>query len=275
MNAHRRTALKPALQLETLDERIAPAHMGIAAVGHVAAAHHDMAVHSRAAAHFNPGAMHASTTRAAALATHHARLISSSSNTVMSSGRVISSTMPASQASNHAATLSPAFTSVIGMHRLRPGTMPTLPIAVATPPPASTTSPVTITASPAPTVTTSSTSPSSTLPASLPAKADGNLNAIYQQYLQFVNSGGTGTFTSPLSTMIEIQGTSVGVQVHGNGTSDFNALVSSLQSMGMQVSATDAVTQTVAGMLPIADLPTATQGLQILSVTAQYRPIMR
>jgi len=74
--------------------------------------------------------------------------------------------------------------------------------------------------------------------------------------------------------MIQIQGTSVGIQVHGNGTGDFNALVSSLESMGMQITATDAVTQTVAGMLPIADLPAAVQTPQTLSVTAQYQFIM-
>jgi len=96
------------------------------------------------------------------------------------------------------------------------------------------------------------------------------LNTIYQQYLQFVNSGGTGSFSSSLSNLIEIQGTSVGVQVHGNGTGDFNAMVSALESAGMQITATDAVTQTVVGMLPIADLPTAAQGLQTLSVTPQY-----
>jgi hypothetical protein len=42
--------------------------------------------------------------------------------------------------------------------------------------------------------------------------------------------------------------------------------------MGMQVSATDAITQTVVGMLPIADLPTAAEGQQTLSVTPQYLP---
>ena len=120
-------------------------------------------------------------------------------------------------------------------------------------------------------MTTTSTAPA-TLPASLPANADNNLNTIYQQYLQFVNSGGTGTFSSSLSNLIQIQGTSVGVQVHGNGTGDFNAMVSALESAGMQISATDAVTQTVVGMLPIADLPAAAQGQQTLSVTPQYLP---
>jgi len=100
------------------------------------------------------------------------------------------------------------------------------------------------------------------------------LNTIYQQYLQFVNSGGTGTFSSSLSNLIQIQGTSVGVKVHGNGTGDFNAMVSALESAGMQVSASDPVTQTVVGMLPIADLPAVAQGMQTLSVTPQYRPVL-
>jgi hypothetical protein len=69
MNAHRRTVLKPALQLETLDERIAPAHLGIAAAGHAAVAAHN-AVHSRAAAHLHSSAMHASSARLAATASH-------------------------------------------------------------------------------------------------------------------------------------------------------------------------------------------------------------
>jgi len=98
------------------------------------------------------------------------------------------------------------------------------------------------------------------------------LNTIYQQYLQFVNSGGSGTFSSSLSNLIQIQGTSVGVKVHGTGTGDFNALVFSLKSMGMQISATDAVTQTVVGMMPITDLPAVAQGQQTLSVTPQYLP---
>jgi hypothetical protein len=96
------------------------------------------------------------------------------------------------------------------------------------------------------------------------------LNTIYQQYLQFLNSGGSGSFSSSLSNLIQIQGTNVGVEVHGKGTGDFNALVSSLESMGMQISATDAVTQTVVGMLPITDLPAAALGLQTLSVTPLY-----
>jgi hypothetical protein len=265
MNAHRRTALKPALQLETLDERIAPAHLGIAAAGHSAAAHH-MAVHSRAAAHVHPTAMHAHSARLAASVGSHAVVPTS---TV----RVVGSTTPAALNAHRAATTttSPTFGGVTGFRSPRPGTMRPLPISMVPAAPTTTTPPITITPTPAPTGTTTSTAPAG-LPASLPANTDNNLNTIYQQYLQFENSGGTGTFSSSLSNLIEIQGTSVGVQVHGKGTGDFNALVSSLESMGMQISATDPVTQTVVGMLSIADLPAAAQGLQTLSVTPQYLP---
>jgi hypothetical protein len=178
MNAHRRTALKPALQLETLDERIAPAHLGIGAAIHAAAAQHHIAVHAQAAAHAHSGAMHASTARAAAMTSHHARLASSASNAMFptSTGRVIGSTMPASPTSNHAAPLSPALRSAIGVHRPGPGIMRSSPTLVSRPAPTTTTT----TASPTPTVTTSSTS---TSPASLPANANQNLNTIYQEYL--------------------------------------------------------------------------------------------
>jgi hypothetical protein len=260
MNAHRRTALKPTLQLETLDERIAPAHLGIGAAGHAAVSHPYFAVHGWAIAHVHSSAMHANTARLAAMAR-------------ASTGRVIGSTMPATLNAHHVTTrpLSPARSSVTRVVPPRPGTMPPSPVTIAPPAPTTTTPPITITAPPTPTGTTSSTSPA-TLPASLPANADGNLNTIYQQYLKYINSGGSGSFSSSLSNLIQIQGTNVGVEVHGNGKGDFNALVSSLESMGMQVSATDAVTQTVVGMLPIADLPAAAQGQQTLSVTPQYLP---
>ena len=52
------------------------------------------------------------------------------------------------------------------------------------------------------------------------------------------------------------------------------ALVSTLQGLGMQVTATDSVTQTVEGMLPIDQLPTSAQEPQTLSVTPSFRPVL-
>jgi len=112
------------------------------------------------------------------------------------------------------------------------------------------------------------------LPASLPAYAGNILNTIYQEYQKYKNDGGTGTFTSSWSPFVVIQGSDVRVDVHGNGSGDFGALVSTLQGLGMQVTATDSVTQTVEGMMPIDQLPTSAQTPQTLSVTPSFRPVL-
>ena len=114
----------------------------------------------------------------------------------------------------------------------------------------------------------------SNLPASLPANAGNILNAIYQEYQKYKQDGGTGTFTSSWSPFVVIQGSDVRVDVHGNGSGDFGSLVSTLQNLGMQVTATDSVTQTVEGMLPIDQLPTVAQEPQTLSVTPSFRPVL-
>jgi len=105
---------------------------------------------------------------------------------------------------------------------------------------------------------------------SLPANVDGALNAIYQAY--------KGSSTIPVTDapgLVVTDGTNVGVSVHGNGQGSFSDLVSTLQNLGMKISATDDVTWTVAGMLPISQLPTAAQTPQTLSITAMYKPITR
>jgi hypothetical protein len=106
---------------------------------------------------------------------------------------------------------------------------------------------------------------------SLPPNVDSNLNKIYQEY---ESSGGSGDFTSPEARFIKIQGSNVGVDIHGNGSTDFATLVAELQGLGMQISASDATTQTVEGMLPIAQLPSAATEAGTLSITPQYLPIL-
>ena len=108
----------------------------------------------------------------------------------------------------------------------------------------------------------------------MPANAGDILNTIYQDYQKYKKDGGTGTFTSSSSPFVVIQVSDVRVDVHGNGSADFGSLVSTLQSLGMQVTATDSVTQTVEGMLPIDQLPTVAQEPQSLSVTPSFRPVL-
>jgi hypothetical protein len=112
------------------------------------------------------------------------------------------------------------------------------------------------------------TNPTST--GSLPANVSQPLQELYQQFQ--ATSG--DTFKVVGLNFLIVNGTNVGVQVHGNGTGDFNALVATLQSDGMQVVDTDATSQLVEGMLPIAQLPTVAVLPQTLSITPMYKPMV-
>jgi hypothetical protein len=107
------------------------------------------------------------------------------------------------------------------------------------------------------------------------AKAGQDLITIYQEYVQYENNGGTGAFVSSMSGVIVIKGTNVGVDLHWNGTGDFNGYVTSLQNLGMQIQATDPTSGIVEGMLPIAQLPTVAGLSQTKSLSPMYIPIIR
>jgi hypothetical protein len=98
------------------------------------------------------------------------------------------------------------------------------------------------------------------------------LNTIYQQYK---SSGGTGDFSTPLASFIRVKGTDVGIEVHGNGTGNLSTLVASLESLGMQIQSTDATSETVIGMLPIAQLPAVATNSQTFGVTPEYVPMLQ
>jgi hypothetical protein len=88
-------------------------------------------------------------------------------------------------------------------------------------------------------------------------------------YQEFEAAGGKDTFTSVYDGIVQIQGSNVGVQVHGNG-GDFNTLISDMEKLGLQINATDAKTQSIFGMLPITALPQAAQDPLTLSITPSY-----
>jgi len=113
-----------------------------------------------------------------------------------------------------------------------------------------------------------STSDAGTPVQSLPPNVTGSLNAIYQGYKR-----GTTVPVSNTPGSIVVQGSNVGVSVHGNGQGSFSNLVSTLQNLGMQINASSDVTWTVAGMLPIDQLPAAAQIPQTRSITPMYKPI--
>jgi hypothetical protein len=123
-------------------------------------------------------------------------------------------------------------------------------------------------ASPAPGAPSGSPTPNQGPNWSLPANVSQPLQIIYQE---FEASGAQDSFASSLRGVISIEGDRVGVMVHGNG-GDFGTLVTDMEDMGLQVDGTDATTQTVSGLLPIAALRCAAQDPLTLSVTPEYLP---
>jgi len=75
--------------------------------------------------------------------------------------------------------------------------------------------------------------------------------------------------------MVEIQGTNVGIYVHDGNPADFAALGSELQSLGMQITDSNATYGTYAGFLPIARLVAVAQLPQMLSLSPMLYPMAR
>jgi hypothetical protein len=87
----------------------------------------------------------------------------------------------------------------------------------------------------------------------------------------FEAAGGQAPFTSSDAAMIRIQGTSVGVEIHGHG-GDFNTLVADMKKLGLPIDATDATTQEIDGLLPIGASAQAAVDPLTLSITPSYLP---
>jgi len=249
MNHFRRTLTRKTPDLERLDDRIAPAHLGAAGAWEAALAHHRAALFSQAKA-----SLHAS-----AMPGHH-----------FARGHQLSGPARATHGVAHAVRTSDGhfvLRTRVGLDTPAVAAPPVIPVAMTPPTP----SPAPVApASPAPEVVIADNH----LPPSLPPNAGNALNTIYQEYQKYKADGGTGTFASSWSPAILMQGTDVGIGVHGNGTGDFDSLVGTLRNLGMQVRSADPVTQTVEGMLPIDELPTVALEPQVLSLSPSYRPML-
>jgi hypothetical protein len=257
MNTHqhvRRTRRNAQFHVECLDDRVVPSavHPG-AGVAHVA--HHH--------------AMHRAVHHAARHAVHHAPAMAAAAVPVFT---VSQGDPPAgSIAQTGRGPSGTAKASLVRPH------LPTAPVLIvpANPAPSIPTQP----ASPSPTTPTQPANPTPTNPNSpgpLPSNVTTPLQSLYEQYQNFVNSGGTGTFSpTGLNPYMVINGTSVGVSIHDNNVGDFASLVSQLQSDGLQITISDPTSQTVEGMLPIANLPTIAQLPQAPSVLPMFKPILQ
>jgi large repetitive protein len=103
------------------------------------------------------------------------------------------------------------------------------------------------------------------------AKAGEYLDAIYFEYQHFLQSGGTGTFTSTLSKVVDTHGDLVNVDARGWG--NFSNYVTSLRDIGMQVAGVDPTTETVEGYLPINEVPAVAEMVQTVGVDSNFYPV--
>ncbi|WP_406696071.1 S8 family serine peptidase [Singulisphaera sp. Ch08] len=99
------------------------------------------------------------------------------------------------------------------------------------------------------------------------ANAGADLIKVYQS---FQNAGGNGGQVAAAYPGIMITGNSVGVDIKGTG--NFNNFVTTLQNVGMQVTATDSTRSIVEGLLPISALLTVSTSTQTVGVSPIYRP---
>ncbi len=103
------------------------------------------------------------------------------------------------------------------------------------------------------------------------AKGGHILGSIYQEYLNYLSAGSTGTFSPVESREVQFRGTSVGVDVHVNG--NVAAIAAELASNGMQVTATAPQAAIVEGYLPIAELPTVASDASVTSLSPIYKAV--
>lgn len=104
------------------------------------------------------------------------------------------------------------------------------------------------------------------------AKAGPMLIGLFLDYQEFVRTGATGRFSSARAAGLLVQDANVKLDVRGPA---LDRLVPALRDLGMQVEADDPRTGTVAGWLPIAQLPVVAQHPEVASVGPVFRPIHR
>ncbi len=90
---------------------------------------------------------------------------------------------------------------------------------------------------------------------SLPPNVAQVLAGIYSVYEADPTNFSVDGLSVSGASLVVIDGTNVGIQVHDRNPGDFSTLLTELQNAGMQVTISDATYGLVVGMLPIAQLP--------------------
>jgi hypothetical protein len=125
----------------------------------------------------------------------------------------------------------------------------------------------------APTPTPTAPTPTPT-PTTGEALLDGTaLGSVYEEYVNYEQAGGQGTFSPAAAPYIVIDGTSVGIDLQ-TPLANFDSMLGEMQALGMQVTATAAVGQEaiIEGLMPIAQLPAVAANAGVVALNPVYRP---
>jgi len=254
-----------------LDDRIVPSVMGRIPTTVASLANHHSHRHAH---HANANHLHAHASRAHAA--HRIVLAPGTGNALARATQVAAAATAAPSAvtaqSSAAVSGNPVIAQTSGVSNT-PSTTATPTAAVVANAPATSDSGGNASSSPSTTGTGASGTPSSSpnvtdLKSGPLAKAGQDLIAVYQE---FQEHGGGDSFTSSEASRIQFQGAKVGIDAVSTGV-NFDAFVSAMTSLGMQVTRTDASHSLVEGFLPISRLPDAAQNPLTLSLSPMYRP---
>jgi hypothetical protein len=102
-------------------------------------------------------------------------------------------------------------------------------------------------------------------------KGGPELGAVYQEFVTYEQAGGTGTFSPPQASQIEISGMSVGVDVR-TSAANFTAMLDDMEQLGMNVTATAPQVGVIEGFLPISQLPAVAANTGLAGMNPIYRP---
>jgi len=261
--------------LEMLDDRIVPSVMGPIHTTAASLANHRSHGHAN---HANAHHLHAHVSRAHAA--HRIVLATGAGNALARTNQAAAAATAAPSAvteqSSAAVSGNPVIAQTSGASNT-PSTTATPSVAVIATAPATSgsggnPSSGNPSSGPSPTGTVVTNTPSVTpsladLKSGPLAKAGQDLIVVYEEFQQH----GGDSFMSSEAAQIQFQGTKVGIDAVSTGV-NFDAFVSAMTSLGMQVTTTDASHSLVEGFLPISRLPDAAQNPLTLSLSAMYRP---
>jgi hypothetical protein len=97
------------------------------------------------------------------------------------------------------------------------------------------------------------------------------LGSIYQEFVNFEQAGGTGTFRPVEAGQILFAGDAVGVDIR-TSAANFNTMLGEMEQLGMQVTATAPQVGVIEGFLPIAQLPTVAGNAGLAGMNPIYKP---